>query len=124
MIELPWPPRPLSPNARVHWREKNSIGKKYEEAAHWATLAAGYRDLTHYTGLMLHIVFHPPSARRADIDNMLASIKKGIDGISKATGVDDAKFEITMKRSAPIKGGKVSIAITGVKQTHEQDGPG
>lgn len=113
-VELEWPPHCLQPNARVHWRKKGEAAKRYRAAAGWSAMAAGYKDLSHYTGLSLHITFHPPSARRADVDNMLASIKHGLDGIADATLVNDSNFEITIKKSTPIKGGKVSIAITGI----------
>ena len=29
MIDLPWPPKELSPNARVHWTKKAKAAKAY-----------------------------------------------------------------------------------------------
>ena len=48
--------------------------------------------------LHVSITFHPPSNRRQDLDNMLASIKSGLDGVADAIGVDDSNWTITIAR--------------------------
>ena len=110
-IRLPWPPKELSPNARVHWAKKAGVSQKYRQDARWLTLCemAGncYPDLTR-----LRLTFCPPDKRRRDLDNMLASIKNGIDGIADALGVDDSNFTLTLERGEPTKGGEVVAVIT------------
>lgn len=108
-ISFPWPPAALSPNARVHWATKAKAAKKYKEDCRWVCkasrrcgdLALGDVDIT----------FHPPSKRRADADNMLASFKVGLDAISEFTGIDDSKFAISFRKSDPVKGGEVRVLI-------------
>ncbi len=59
----------------------------------------------------LIIIFHPPNKRRADLDNMLASFKQGIDAIAGYLKVDDSIFELTISKGEPVKHGKVEVMI-------------
>ncbi len=60
----------------------------------------------------LEITFHPPDERRRDLDNCLASIKLGLDGIAEALGIDDRHFHpITIDWGEVVKGGRVDILI-------------
>ena len=62
--------------------------------------------------LPLEITFHPPSKRRGDLDNQLASIKAGIDGLAAALYMDDRDFyPIKLLRGEPVKGGKVIMCF-------------
>jgi Holliday junction resolvase RusA-like endonuclease len=61
--------------------------------------------------LKVTAIFCPPDNRRRDIDGMLSNIKSYLDGISSAIGVDDSRFEIAMRREAPVKGGLVRIEL-------------
>lgn len=114
-IELSWPPKELSPNARVHFRTKAPITKAYRESAYWlarhvedfGTLISCWGDGPIYVSL----TFHPPDKRRRDLDGMFSSIKAGLDGIADALGVNDQRFEFTLRRAEPCKGGKVVIEI-------------
>lgn len=112
MIVLMWPPIELSPNSRYHWAVKSRRAKAYREAAGWATRAAKVK-VEGKGAIDLHISFYPPSKRRYDLDNLLASIKNGIDGIADALGVDDNRFRLRIERCAVIKGGEVRIVVTG-----------
>lgn len=114
MIELPWPHRDLSPNARVHFRAKAAATKAYREQAYWLTKAS---DLIapDEGNIALRIDFHPPDKRRRDLDNMLASIKGGIDGIADGLGVNDQRFGFWLSREAPVKGGRVVVSIMEAK---------
>ena len=47
------------------------------------------------------ITFHPPDARRRDLDNMLASSKSAIDAVSEAIGTDDSKWSLTLIKGEP-----------------------
>ena len=115
-VTLPWPPKELSPNARVHWKLKADAAKKYKSDCFWFC-KAGWLN-TSYTkrpafieGPNLTITFYPPSKRKADVDNMLASFKAGLDAISDFTGIDDSKFQITFSKAEPIKHGMVKVVI-------------
>jgi len=82
----------------------------YREACHWDCRAQGVRPLS-ATSLHLTIVFNPPSRRGFDLDNLLARMKAGLDGVADATGVDDRQWSLTIKRGEPVKGGAVHINI-------------
>ena len=107
LIELPWPPSALSPNARGHWSKKAKPAAKYRADAKLVT-----RKRHNFSGaLHLDITFHPPDKRRRDIDNMLSSIKSGLDGISDALGIDDSEWAMTIRKGAVVKRGLVSIEV-------------
>lgn len=61
--------------------------------------------------LTVEITFCPPDKRRRDVDNMLASIKSGLDGISDATGVDDSAWHYGIARGDSVKGGAVLVHV-------------
>ena len=112
MIELsfPWPPKELSPNARVHWATRAKAAKKYKTDCLLMCWTAGIHAL-YLDTYAISITFHPPSKRRADADNMLASFKSGLDAISDFTGIDDSNFTITFSKSTPVKHGAVKVVI-------------
>jgi crossover junction endodeoxyribonuclease RusA len=102
----------MSPNARVHRMAVAPIRREYRETCGWLTKAAKLQ-FPHMEGCNLHIrvTFHPPDNRKRDIDNMLASIKSGLDGVADATGVDDNDWEITMRCREKVKGGAVIVEV-------------
>ncbi len=106
LVELPWPPKELNPNARVHHYAKARAAKHYREAAYWLTVAAQALPGKH-----LDITFLPPDARRRDLDNMLASAKNALDGLADAIGVNDREFTMTLRRGEPVKDGRVIVSI-------------
>lgn len=115
IVELPWPPRELSPNARVHFLAKARVTKAYREQAYWLAydLVGGSHapPVPTQGPITLSFAFLPPDRRRRDLDTMLSSVKAGIDGIADALGVNDVRFEYALKRSDPVKNGKVVIVI-------------
>ena len=111
IVRLPWPDRKLSPNARVHWAVKAKAVKLARETACVLTKL----KLIHGVGITasdLHLTFCPPDKRRRDRDNMIASAKAYIDGISDAIGIDDYHLSLRFSRGEPTKGGEVIAAIT------------
>ena len=110
-ISLPWPPKELSPNARVHWTKKARSAKAYKEACFWLTKAAGWPNLPTGYDIPLTVTFHPPDLRRRDDDNFEAAWKCGRDGVAAAWGVDDNRFQVTRARGEPVKGGAVIVRI-------------
>lgn len=108
-VTLPWPPAVLSPNARAHWAARSRAAKSYRHACavltRQAKLAAPADGRVHLT-----LEFVPPDRRHRDRDNMLASIKSGLDGLADALGVDDRRFDLTI-RVADTIGGMVRVSI-------------
>lgn len=108
MISLPWPPTCLWPNSRVDRRDATGARRMMRDAGFYGAKdshAVISADAT------LAITFHPPTAARRDLDNMLAAIKAGLDGIAMATCGDDAGWSLHLTRGAPIKGGRVVVSI-------------
>jgi crossover junction endodeoxyribonuclease RusA len=116
-ITLPWPPKELSPNARLHWAAKNRHRKTYRDACYWLSMQEGVRpNVVYPEPLDVAIEFVPPDKRARDQDNMLASIKAGLDGVAQAIGVDDKHWRLSMKVADRI-GGVVKLTITQPKGT-------
>ena len=61
-------------------------------------------------GLSLHITFVPPDRRHRDLDNLLASIKAGLDGLADVWKVDDSKWELQISKSGAV-GGWVEVRV-------------
>lgn len=110
-LELPWPPSALSPNSRGHWAIKARHAKKYRSDALFVAMAAGLR-VVKAEALHLAITFRAPDKRGRDLDNLLASIKAGLDGVADASGVDDSRWTLTLAKGEPVKGGAVVIEVT------------
>lgn len=111
VVSYPWPPRELSPNARVHWAKKARIVKQYREVCR--LLSKHVRHIYRPEDRpSLIIVFDPPDNRRRDTDNMIASVKSLIDGIADAIGRDDSIFTIRYRKNAiHTKGGSVEVVF-------------
>ena len=107
MIELPWPPKELSPNARVHWAIKARAAKKYRLEC-WAIFSCHRAWLRGRRSFSL--TFHPPSRLRIDLDNCVARVKYLIDAMADLTGIDDSEFALTICKGEPRKGGAVFVA--------------
>jgi len=113
-VELPWPDKRLSQNARVHWRARGAATKTARERAAHECLFAGGRFMAIETQPRLSWTFHPPNNRRRDIQNVIGSLKAAADGIADALGIDDSKFLNAWPEefAEPIKGGKIVVTIT------------
>ena len=110
-VVLSWPSPELSPNARAHWAKKALKAKRYRSLAFFLARLEGLRGCGQ-SGHSVLITFHPPDNRRRDLDNMLASIKSGLDGIASAIGVDDSKWAIKISRGDTVKGGAVVVEVS------------
>jgi len=112
-IELSWPAKELSPNARVHWAVKAKKTAAYRQEAMIATRNKMDYGKIPSERLHLFITYFQPDKRSRDEDNLLSSLKPAMDGIAYALGVNDKLF-----RSHPfvsdeiVKGGMVQIVIT------------
>jgi crossover junction endodeoxyribonuclease RusA len=106
MIELPFPPAVLSPNARPHWAQKARAFKSYKAQCH--ALLSQHRDSIKGRD-SFELRFHPPTAHRFDLDNLVSRVKAAIDALALVTGVDDSKFQLTIAKGEPRKGGAVIV---------------
>jgi Holliday junction resolvase len=112
-LVLPFPDRALSPNSHLHWSRKAKAAKAARQTANWIAREAGIRpnDPDIPAALKVTAIFSPPDNRPRDIDGMLSSLKSALDGIADATGVDDSKWQIAIRKDAPVKGGAVRIEL-------------
>jgi crossover junction endodeoxyribonuclease RusA len=111
MIVLPWPDKILFPNKQKHWAAHSKAKQSYK---HTCSILA--HDLWQIKrdakNTPVRIDFYPPDNRRRDLDNMLAAMKSGLDGIASAYGLDDYHFRpITIDVIEPFEGGKVVVFI-------------
>jgi crossover junction endodeoxyribonuclease RusA len=107
-MSFPWPPKELSPNARVHWGKKAKATKAYKNDCYVTALFWRFRLKNQSK---FKIVFSPPDKRKRDADNLIASFKAGFDALSIVTGIDDSKFEWTYVRGEPVKHGAVIVEV-------------
>lgn len=99
-ITLPWPPKDCRPNgSHGHWAKVASAKKGYKMACAWHAVEQKAEKMS--GAVSVSITFHPPSNRRADLDNMLAAAKSGLDGVASVIGVDDSKWTLTLVRGEP-----------------------
>lgn len=113
-VELPWPPKELSPNYRGHWAPIARAKKSYRSAARLLTRSAlakasGYSQ---FEDVRLSYEFYPPAARAYDRDNLAARMKPGTDGIADALNVNDRGFHFSPPQiREKVKGGMVRVTI-------------
>ena len=92
-VILPWPPKELSPNARIHWAKKAPIAKKYKQIGYALTKEAGL-IAPDCERIAMWLDFYPPDRRARDDDNIIASFKNCRDGVALALGIDDKRFRV------------------------------
>lgn len=109
-LTLPWPPRVLSPNARVHWAVRSKAAKLYRQACFVLARKAGWTQAPEGR-LHLWIDFYPPTRRSYDDDNLMASFKNARDGIADALRVDDKVF-VSHPMVKTETGGMVKVRLT------------
>lgn len=110
-LYLPWPDKRLSPNARVHWTALARAKKDAKKWAYHCALEAGLRNID-ATKVSVRYTFSPPTLRRRDQDNLIASMKAAADGIAMAIGIDDSQWQIAVSPCGPVeKNGMVKVDI-------------
>lgn len=109
-LTLPWPPKQLSPNVRIHWATKAKHAKGYKTACYAITKSAGLPTPYPTGKIALRLDFCPPNRHKRDLDNLLASMKAGIDGVAWALGVDDSRFTFAIALADEV-GGFVKLQI-------------
>ena len=109
-LTLPWPDKALSPNSRGHWSVKAKAAKSYRKAC-WALALSAGRMVDNGGPIDVYLTFRPPSRRRYDLDNAIASVKNGLDGLADALKVNDQRFRIHAVMGTPAKPGAVFVTI-------------
>lgn len=114
LVTLPFPHGTLSPNNRSHWRIKTRERSIQRNQAMYECLES-MRVVRHQPAdgatAKVALTFCPPDKRRRDADNVLASLKGALDGISDALGIDDSKFAISFEWGPVRNGGQVLVRI-------------
>jgi crossover junction endodeoxyribonuclease RusA len=113
-VVLPWPPKDLHPNARVHWAKRAKAAKKSRGEAWALTRLVEGRTLRIFDNTVrvpVSLTFCPPDRRKRDIDGMLSACKSQLDGFAEALMVNDNLFDLTLKRGELVKGGKVIVEV-------------
>ncbi len=110
VLELPWPNKNLSPNARPHWAVKAKAAKEANQVAHYVARTK-LPIKPQWLSARLQWAFHPKTAHALDKDNCIASCKAYQDGIAMALGIDDSLFDTSYEIKEPVKGGKVVVTI-------------
>lgn len=112
LIELPWPPKQLTPNfkRRKHWSAYRKPSSDYRTACRCIVNAG----LAHARGArfkLCSVTFYPPDHRKRDDDGMIGAFKAGRDGVADALGCDDHTFRPTYHFAEPTKPGKIVIRL-------------
>lgn len=110
VINLSWPNRNLSPNARVHRHAKARSTKEARREAFFATKAAGLRPGDVPAGAAVRFTLHKPNAQ-IDDDNAIAWMKAYQDGIADALGRTDHGLRVSWAFGEPRKPGAVVVEI-------------
>jgi crossover junction endodeoxyribonuclease RusA len=109
-IALPWPPKVLSPNARVHWSVKSKAAKAYRAACF--TLCKEAKLTVDWEGdIHVWVDYFGPDRRHRDLDNCISASKALFDGLADAIGVNDRRFRLHPYLQDGI-GGMVKISVT------------
>jgi crossover junction endodeoxyribonuclease RusA len=115
LVELGWPAKALSPNARSrsHWPKTNALkaAKKEGYGAALAAMRGGGAPKWANEKLAFVITAYPPDRRGRDDDNIKASLKGHRDGIALALGIDDSRFVERFQWGEPVKGGRIVVLI-------------
>lgn len=105
LLDLPWPPSVLNPNARAHWATKAKAAKSYKSDCFY--LAKQFRPKFPKGEIYMKLEFYPPN-NRFDSDNIESMFKAGRDGIADAWGINDCLFNPIFKIRMPAqKPGKI-----------------
>lgn len=111
ILSLPWPHSKLNPNRIVHYHVRAKIKAAYKSDCYLIAKAASFGHKFLDGKITVEMIFHAPDKRGRDLDNLLSSMKSGLDGIALAFGVNDKNFRpVTIDFADSVfKGGKVEI---------------
>jgi len=112
VFTLGWPPKALNPNWSGHWAQKAAAKKAYRRACAAIVRDAGglMPPLGPDDAVAVSLAFYPPDRRSRDWDNLLATMKSGLDGLADGLGVNDSLFRPTVTVADQI-GGFVRVTV-------------
>ena len=92
-IILPWFPPELSPNHsnNKNFHKKAKIKKQFKKECYYLTINQNPEKLPE-ENIHIKITFIPSTWRKRDLDNCIAAMKSGLDGMADALNVDDKYF--------------------------------
>lgn len=95
-LDLPFPPRALHPNSRLHWSRVAPVKAQYRFACKVLAQNAVRKGLEVPSSprIVLRLDFYPPNRRRRDDDGLVAAFKAGRDGLADALKIDDSRFKV------------------------------
>jgi crossover junction endodeoxyribonuclease RusA len=112
-VSLPWPPKGLNPNARLHHMALAKAKKAFRQLCWALAINAGLKGaLAGAQQATVTITFRPPDRRGRDMDNMLASMKAGLDGLADAMGCNDRTWRLVLVPADPVKFGMVDVEVS------------
>ena len=108
---LPFPPIELNPNKRLHWSKKAKAASVMRLAG--KVVSKKYAGVFSKKDILqLHMMFFPPTRRRLDLDNAMASCKSIIDGVADGLLINDSQIKrITVERADRDVAGRVEAII-------------
>jgi crossover junction endodeoxyribonuclease RusA len=112
-VTLPWPNRLLSPNVPGHWAAKAKAKKAYRTACKRIVdeTEGAMPSMPPDGAVRVSMRFCPPDKRHRDLDNLMASMKSGLDGLADALGVNDSVFRPSVDWGQPVAGGQVVLTL-------------
>lgn len=92
-FDLPLPPDELKPNSRSHWRQKAKKTQEYRGEtfmiAHGLLVKSGMVNKPMLDKAVVQVEFYHKTSRLQDSDNIIASLKAAIDGLTSAGILND-----------------------------------
>lgn len=110
-LTLPWPPKELSPNARLHWRALAKAQKAYKLKCARMLFQAPVPETVPGERIALTITISPPDKRRRDRDNLQHALKYALDELARHIGVDDYLFDPSYRFADPVPNGRVVVEL-------------
>lgn len=94
----------------MHWSKLAKAKKAYRWVCALQAREQGAKAIQAQK-LHLSLTFYPPTRRAFDLDNSLARMKSGLDGLADVLGVDDKHWSLSIARAEEI-GGMVKVVVT------------
>lgn len=110
-ITFPWFLKELKPNHSCHYMQKAKAKAIYRAECEFITLKALESQDVDKESSELEFTFYKPNRRHMDADNMLASMKSGIDGMCDALKINDKQFKRIVINVSEEIGGYVEVEL-------------
>ena len=123
VLQLPWPPVKLSPNARVHHMQLAKHKAAYRALCAAVTTEQRRKMPDVPAGpLTLLVEGCAPTKRVLDLDGILSRMKSGIDAVCQVLRFDDSRFASVTVRRLPSIGKPGFVTVTIQQQQSAQGG--